>query len=181
MGDNHSPLELPPLSDFPAKPEDLEHPPVPLPLYDFTRLPDPPDDWMHFNVSFKHVAHGNSRALKLPQVQVLMKHYFWGIHYEEPTITPKTTRKKQSLKVQQAILFKLIYYMQERHRPKTWLEMLNVNRDTGPRLLKYDLNPRPMPLSRWYNTAPDVTTRIMNAYIRPHDAPPDMPDYLLQQ
>jgi hypothetical protein len=136
---------------------------------------------MHFNVSFKHVAQGHSRALKLPQVQVLMKHYFWGIHYEEPTITPKTTRKKQSLKVQQAILFKLIYYMQERHRPKTWLEMLNVNRDTGPRLLKYDLNPRPKPLSRWYNTAPDVTTRIMNAYIRPHDAPPDMPDYLLQQ
>ncbi|KAJ5448608.1 hypothetical protein N7445_003429 [Penicillium cf. griseofulvum] len=181
MGDNYSPLEVPPLSDFPTKPEDLEHPPAPLPLYDFTRLPNPPDDWSHFNVNFKHVSQGHSRSLKLPQVQVLMKHYFWGIHYEELTQTPKTTRKKQSLKTQQMILFKLIYYMQERHRPKTWIDMLNVNRDTGPRLLRYDLNPRPKPLSRWYNTAPDVRTRIMNAYIRPHDAPPDMPDYLLQQ
>ncbi|CAG8900869.1 unnamed protein product [Penicillium egyptiacum] len=178
---NFSPLEIPPLSDFPSKPEELEHPPPPLPLYDFTRLPNPPNDWSHFNVKFETVAQGHSRSLKLPQVQVLMKHYFWGIHYEETTRTPMTTRKKQSLKVQQMFLFKLIYYMQERHRPKTWQEMLNVNRDTGPRLLRYDLDPRPKPLSRWYMAAPDVTTPILNAYIRPLDAPPDMPDYLIQQ
>lgn len=178
---NFSPLEIPPLSDFPSKPEELDHPPPPLPLYDFTRLPNPPDDWEHFNVKFGTVAQGHSRSLKLPQVQVLLKHYFWGIHYEELTKTPMTTRKKQSLKVQQMILFKLIYYMQERHRPKTWLDMLNVNRDTGPRLLRYDLNPRPKPLSRWYNSPPDVSTHILNAYIRPHNAPPDMPDYLIQQ
>ncbi|KAG0160859.1 hypothetical protein PDIDSM_8390 [Penicillium digitatum] len=176
-----SPLEIPPLSDFPLKAEDLEHPPPPLPLYDFTRLPDPPNDWSHFNVKFETILLGHSRSLKLPQVQVLMKHYFWGIHYEIPTHTPMTTRKKPSLKAQQMMLFKLIYYMQERHQPKTWLDMLNVNRDTGPRLLRYDLNPRPKPLSRWYNSTPDVSTHILNAYIRPHDAPPDMPDYLIQQ
>lgn len=172
---NFSPLEIPPLSDFPWKPEDLEHPPPPLPFYDFIRLPNPPDDWEHFNVKFRAVASGHSRSLKLPQVQVLMKHYFWGIDYEEPN------KRKPNLRAQQALLFKLIYYMQERHRPKTWLDMLNVNRDTGPRLLRYDLNPRPRPLSRWYNTPPDMSTRILNAYIRPHDAPPDMPDYLIQQ
>ncbi|KAJ5169928.1 uncharacterized protein N7500_002711 [Penicillium coprophilum] len=176
-----SPLEIPPLSDFPLKPEDLEHPPPPLPLYDFTRLPNPPDDWSHFNVKFKAIAEGHSRALRLPQLQVLLKHYFWGIHYEESHKTPTTTRKRPTLRSQQMLLFKLIYYMQERHRPKTWIEMLNVNRDSGPRLLKYDLEPRPKPLSRWYNTAPDVSTHIMNAYIRPMDAPPDMPDYLVQQ
>ncbi|KGO48091.1 hypothetical protein PEX1_091910 [Penicillium expansum] len=176
-----SPLEIPPLSDFPLKAEELEHPPPPLPLYDFTRLPNPPNDWSHFNVKFETITLGHSRSLKLPQVQVLIKHYFWGIHYEELTQTPMTTRKKPSLKAQQMLLFKLIYYMQERHRPKTWLEMLNVNRDTGPRLLRYDLNPRPKPFSRWYNSIPDVSTQILNAYIRPHDAPPDMPDYLIQQ
>ncbi|OQE17734.1 hypothetical protein PENFLA_c023G05056 [Penicillium flavigenum] len=176
-----SPLEVPPLSDFPSKPEDLEHPPQPSTLYDFTRLPNPPNDWSHFNVKFESVALGHSRSLKLPQVQVLMKHYFWGIKYEETTKTAMTTRKKQNLKVQQMFLFKLIYYMQERHRPKTWLEMLNINRDTGPRLLKYDLDPRPKPLSRWYTSLPDVSTPILNAYIRPLDAPPDMPDYLIQQ
>ncbi|CAI7573164.1 unnamed protein product [Penicillium glandicola] len=178
---NHSPLEIPPLSDFPSKPDELEHPPPPLTLFDFTRLPYPPDDWSHFNVKFGTVAMGHSRSLKLPQVQVLMKHYFWGIHYEEGTKTAMTTRKKQNLKVQQMILFKLIYYMQERHRPKTWVDMLNVNRDTGPRLLRFDLDPRPKPLSRWYPIAPDVSTLILNAYIRPYDAPPDMPDYLVQQ
>ncbi|KAJ5823689.1 hypothetical protein N7447_006029 [Penicillium robsamsonii] len=177
MSNPNSPLEIPPLSDFPARPEDLEHPPPPLPLFDFTRLPNPPDDWSHFNIKFR----GHSRALRLPQVQVLLKHYFWGMHYEESHKTSQTTRKQPTLKAQQMILFKLIYYMQERHRPKTWFEMLNVNRDSGPRLLRYDLNPRPKPLSRWYNTAPDVSTRIMNAYIRPMDVPPDMPDYLVQQ
>ncbi|CAI7599421.1 unnamed protein product [Penicillium crustosum] len=176
-----SPLEIPPPSDFPWKAEELDHPPPPLPFYDFTRLPNPPNDWEHFNIKFRAVASGHSRSLKLPQVQVLMKHYFWGIHYDEQTKTPMTTRKKPNLKTQQMLLFKLIYYMQERHRPKTWLDMLNVNRDTGPRLLRYDLDPRPRPLSRWYNTPPDVSTRILNAYIRPHDAPPDMPDYLIQQ
>ena len=176
-----SPLEVPPLSDFPSRPEELEHPPQPSTIYDLTRLPNPPNDWSHFDVKFESIALGHSRSLKLPQVQVLMKHYFWGIKYEETTKTAKTTRKKQNLKVQQMFLFKLIYYMQERHRPKTWLEMLNINRDTGPRLLRYDLDPRPRPLSRWYTSLPDVTTPILNAYIRPLDAPPDMPDHLLQQ
>lgn len=178
---NFSPLEIPPLSDFPSRPEDLEHPPPPLTLYDFTRLPNPPDDWEYFNANFKGVALGNIRLLKLPQARVLMKHYFWGIHYHEPTNTAMTTRKKPNVKTQLMLLFKLIYYMQERHRPKTWVDMLNVNRDTGPRLLRYDLNPRPKPISRWYNTPPDMSTNILNAYIRPNDAPPDMPDYLIQQ
>ncbi|KAJ5971615.1 uncharacterized protein N7479_001533 [Penicillium vulpinum] len=176
-----SPLEIPPLSDFPDKPEELEHPSPPLPLYDFTVLPDPPNDWSHFNVKYGSILGGRSRSLRLPQLQVLSKHYFWGMHYEESHKTAKTTRKKPSLRAQQAMLFKLIYYMQERHRPKTWLEMLNVNRDTGPRLLRYDLDPRPKPLSRWYNSLPGVSTAILNAYIRPQDAPPDMPDYVLQQ
>ncbi|CAG8077143.1 unnamed protein product [Penicillium nalgiovense] len=176
-----SPLEIPPLSDFPSKPDELEHPPQPSTLYDFTRLPNPPNDWSYFDVKFEGIAQGRSRSLKLPQLQVLMKHYFWGIHYEETTKTVMTTRKKQNLRVQQSILFKLIYYMQERHRPKTWLEMLNINRDTGPRLLRYDLDPRPKPLSRWYTSPPDVSTPILSAYIRPLDAPPDMPDHLIQQ
>ncbi|KAI3127487.1 hypothetical protein CBS147326_7277 [Penicillium roqueforti] len=178
---NFSPLEIPLFSDFPLRPQELEQPPPPLPLYDFTRLPNPPDDWSHFNTKFSSVAHGSSRSLKAPQVQVLMKHYFWGIHYEEPTKTPMTMRKKSNVKLQHMFLFKLIYYMQERHRPKTWADMLDVNRDTGPRLLRYDLDPRPKPFSRWYNSLPDVNTVILNAYIRPQDAPPDMPDYLIQQ
>ncbi|KAJ5941845.1 hypothetical protein N7516_002013 [Penicillium verrucosum] len=151
---NFSPLEIPPLSDFPSRPEDLEHPPPPLTLYDFTRLPNPPDDWEYFNANFKGVALGNIRLLKLPQARVLMKHYFWGIHYHEPTNTAMTTRKKPNVKTQLMLLFKLIYYMQERHRPKTWVDMLNVNRDTGPRLLRYDLNPRPKPITCAHHPPP---------------------------
>ncbi|KAJ5476848.1 hypothetical protein N7475_002577 [Penicillium sp. IBT 31633x] len=176
-----SPLEIPPPSDFPSAPEDLEHPPQPLPLYDLTRLDDPPDDWEFFNIKYLTVKKGNNRSFKLPQVKVLIKHYFWGIHYTDPVETTMTKRKSPSLKVLQSLLFKLIYYTQEVHRPKTWAQLLDVNRDTGPRLLKYELDPRPKPLSRWYTSPPDVGTRILDAYIRPLNAPPDLPDYVLQQ
>jgi hypothetical protein len=173
-------LEIPPPVDMPQRPEDLDHPPQPSPLYDLRRLDDPPDDFEFMGVTYHHVKQNTWRFLKIDSIKVLMKHYFWGIQYKELD-PPRGKRRPQSLKSQQMLLFKLWYYMQEEHLPKTWGAVLDVNRDSGPRLLRYDLNPRPKPLSRWYPIAPDISTRILDAYLRPLHAPPDMPDYLLQQ
>lgn len=178
---NTSPLEIPPPTGFPVNPDELEHPPQPQPLFDFTRLEDPPDDWEYFGHKYGSVKRGYSRSLQLPQVRVLMKHYFWGIHHSNKAQSARTTRKSPTLRSLQSLIFKLIYYMQEIHRPKTWGQLLDVNRDSGPRLLKYTLDPRPKPISRWYPCVPDIDARILDAYIRPLTAPPDLPDYLLQQ
>ncbi|KAJ5779833.1 hypothetical protein N7457_007553 [Penicillium paradoxum] len=166
---------------FPLRPEDLVHPPQPEEIYDFTQLADPPDDWKLFNISYDSVVKGRVRNLQLPQVKVLLAHYFWGMHYVEPVQLVGQVRKLPRLNVLQAILFKCFYYMQDIHRPKNYAQMLDVNRDSGPRLLRYDIDPRPQPISRWYPNLPQANERLLRAYLRPPLAPPDMPDYLLQQ
>lgn len=168
-----------PVTVFPKKPDDLVQPAQPSPLYEFLLLVDPPDDWVFLGVRFGGI--NENRTMKMTQMLVLMKHYFWGMHWEEIKQTAKTTRKVHSLKDLTRKLYKLFYYMQEIHRPKTWGDLLNLDRDTGPRLLRYDLNPRPPPLSRWFGTQPNDRTVILPAYVRPQGAPLDLPDRFLQQ
>lgn len=168
-----------PVTVFPKKPDDLVQPAQPSPLYEFLLLVDPPDDWVFLGVRFGGI--NENRTMKMTQMLVLMKHYFWGMHWEEIKQTAKTIRKAHNLKDLTRKLYKLFYYMQEIHRPNTWADLLNLDRDTGPRLLRYDLNPRPPPLSRWFGTQPNDQTVILPAYIRPQDAPLDLPDRLLQQ
>ena len=166
---------------FPKKPDDLIQPAEPAFPYEFVNLADPPDDWMFLNVRFGAVAAGTHRTVRLGQMAVLMKHYFWGIHWSDPEQTKQTTRRAHSLKFLVRTLWKLFYYMQERHRPRNWDDILNIYRDTGPRLLRYDLTPRPEPISRWFTNPPHGQTVLLPAYSRPDDAPLDLPDIILQQ
>ncbi|CAG8023778.1 unnamed protein product [Penicillium salamii] len=167
------------IASFPKNADSLVQPPQPLPLYKFIPLDEPPEDWIFLGVRYGRVE--ESRVLKSHQLRVLAKHYFWGIHWTENQKTAKTTRKAHNLHTFVKNLWKLFYYMQEEHRPKSWGDLINVERDSGPRLLRYDLSPRPPPLSRWFTTNPDDRTIILPAYSRPLNAPPDLPDLLLQQ
>jgi hypothetical protein len=166
---------------FPQNPDDLIQPEEPVFLYEFQALPDPPDDYEFLKVRYGTVADGSQRTLRMAQMIVLMKHFFWGIRWGEPQQTAKTTRRAHSLKTLIKALWKLFYYMQDIHRPKSWDEVLNVHRDSGPRLLRYDLSPRPSPISRWFGIVPHNQTVILPAYSRPDGAPLDLPDILLQQ
>ncbi|KAJ5567791.1 hypothetical protein N7535_007097 [Penicillium sp. DV-2018c] len=160
-------FEIPPPVDLPDRPEDLDHPPQPFPLYDLRRLADPPDTFEFMGTTWCDVTSGGWRFLRYETLRVLIKHYFWGIQYKEID-PPRGTRRELSLKALRMYLFKLWYYTQEIHRPKTWNALLDINRDSGPRLLRYDLRPRPKPLSRWYPIAPDISTRILDGiYIQP--------------
>ncbi|CAG8358295.1 unnamed protein product [Penicillium salamii] len=166
-------------ASFPKNADNLVQPPQPLPLYRFIPLDEPPEDWVFLGVRYGRVE--ESRVLKSDQLLVLAKHYFWGIHWTENQKTAKTTRKAHNLQTFVKNLWKLFYYMQEEHRPKSWGDLLNVERDSGPRLLRYDLSPRPPPLSRWFTTSPDDRTIMLPGYSRPSNAPLDLPDLLLQQ
>ncbi|CAI7643023.1 unnamed protein product [Penicillium bialowiezense] len=164
---------------FPKKPDDLLQPPQPLPLYEFIHLADPPAHWTFLGVMFERVE--ESRILKVTQLQVLAKHYFWGMHWAENTQTAKTIRKAHNQATLTRALWKLFWYMQEEHKPKDYTDLLNLDRDTGPRLLRYDINPRPPPLSRWFPVQPDDRTLLLPAYVRPLNPPLDLPDLMLQQ
>jgi hypothetical protein len=110
-----------------------------------------------------------------------MKHYFWGIHYEKQLVTLHYTRKRRNIIDLKKTLWKLFYYMQEQHRPTSWQELFNFNRDSGPRLMRYNLRPRPAPFSRWYRTLPEIDVPILSGYERPSDANPETSDGYLQQ
>ncbi|KAJ5871218.1 uncharacterized protein N7529_003571 [Penicillium soppii] len=166
---------------FPQTPDDLVQPEEPVFKYEFANLPDPPIDWVFLNVRFGTIANGTFRTLKLAQTKVLMKHYFWGIRWGDPKPTSKTSRKAHNLKTMLTTLWKLFYHMQEIHRPKSFDDVLNIYRDSGPRLLRYDLTPRPEPISRWFIETPHSQTVLLPAYSRPDNAPLDLTDIVLQQ
>jgi hypothetical protein len=170
-----------PIGTFPLRPDDLVQPEEPIDLYEFQSLPDPPDDYEFLRVRYGGITEGQQRTLKMAQMVVLMKHYFWGMRWGEPRKTAKTTRKAHSLKTLIKTLWKLFYYMQDIHRPKDWDVVLNVYRDSGPRLLRYDISPRPKPISRWFRVVPNSQTIILPAYSRPDGAPLDLSDLYLQQ
>ncbi|KAK9849704.1 hypothetical protein MYU51_013199 [Penicillium brevicompactum] len=164
---------------FPRKPEQLVQPPQPLPLYDFKALADPPDTWAFLDVLYGRVE--DCRVVKVSQLRVLVKHYFWGIDWAQNQKTARTTRKAHNQTTLTKALWKLFWYMQDEHRPKSYADLLNLDRDTGPRLLRYDITPRPPPLSQWFPNQPDDRAFILPAYFRPLDAPLDLPDVVIQQ
>lgn len=75
----------------------------------------------------------------------------------------------------------MLLYQREEYRPKNWIKLFNWTRDTGPRLLRYDLDPRPDPISRFYPDLPTVGLDVGSSYIRDRDAPGDIPDVVLEQ
>ncbi|KAJ6045159.1 uncharacterized protein N7446_003361 [Penicillium canescens] len=171
----------PPNLLFPRHPDDLEHPPEPSELYDLMALKDPPEDWKFLTRTLSTSSQSKGREIGVGQIDVVMKHYFWGIHYEKQLVTAHYTRKRRNIIDLKKMLWKLFYYMQEQHRPKSWMELFNFNRDSGPRLMKYDLEPRPTPVSRWYRTLPEIDVAILPGYQRPSDAKPETSDGYLQQ
>ncbi|KAJ5308638.1 hypothetical protein PENANT_c053G05429 [Penicillium antarcticum] len=166
---------------FPRHPDDIEHPPEPSEKYDLMALEDPPEDWKFLTRTLTTMSQSKGREIGIGQIDVVMKHYFWGIHYDKQLVTLHYTRKRRNIIDLKKMLWKLFYYMQEQHRPKSWTELFNFNRDSGPRLMKYNLEPRPAPVSRWYRNLPHIDVALLPEYQRPSDAHVETSDAYLQQ
>ncbi|KAJ5976345.1 hypothetical protein N7481_010052 [Penicillium waksmanii] len=111
------------------KEEDYNPPPAPSPYFDLWLLPDPPDDaCVCFNRAW--TAFENERALSRGVLGTLAKHHFWGIDWH------RSDKMKKSVILKG--LWKLFYHMPERNRPHTLGELVDLDRDAGPRLLGYE-------------------------------------------
>ncbi|KAJ5758286.1 uncharacterized protein N7511_006980 [Penicillium nucicola] len=127
------------------------------------------------------MSQSKGREIGIGQIDVVMKHYFWGIHYDDKLVTLHYTRKRRNIIDLKKMLWKLFYYMQEQHRPKSWTQLLNFNRDSGPRLMRYNLEPRPAPFSRWYRNLPHIDVTLLPGFKRPSDAHAETSDAYIQQ
>lgn len=162
-------------SAFPATAEDLNLPEPDFPLYDLTALEDPPADWKLVGYTTKGVI--GQKTLRLGPAKILAKFHLWGIHYGNFKRTPCKRELCKSL-------WKLFYHMQEQHRPQKWMDLFNLDRDAGPRLLKWTLDPCPPPISLHYLEKPPATFATMEEIVtfeRPENAPADIPDTHLAQ
>ncbi|KAJ5087043.1 hypothetical protein NUU61_008350 [Penicillium alfredii] len=164
-------VSVPPPPSFPLREEELVLPAEPLPPYDLTVLPDPPDSWQIFGMTAEQAV--KQRTLRKIEAVVLAKFHFWGIRY-------KSRRLLSGLEVVKS-LWKLFYYMADQHRPQSWLEVFDLTRDAGSRLLKYTIVPCPRPVSLFYPHDPDARLQPRPPFVRPHDAPFGVPDSYLAQ
>lgn len=153
--------------------DQLDAPPVAKPWFDLTQLPDPPDQTEFWLTTKKEVYN----AFKVPIIDALERHYLWGIKAYIYAGKPTKGEKIDAL-------WKCFYYMSEDHMPKSWEEVLDLDRDAGPRLLKWkELVPAPTPISKFYPRLPPQSFKL-DGYpdlVMPAGAPPDMPiTYMLQ-
>ncbi|KAJ5125199.1 hypothetical protein N7526_007376 [Penicillium atrosanguineum] len=153
--------------------DQLDAPYVDKPWYDLTKLPDPPDKTQFWSTRKRDVYN----ALRVPMINALERHYLWGIKAYVYAGKPTKSEKIDAL-------WKCFYYMSEDHLPKSWEEVLDIDRDAGPRLLKWkELVPAPTPISKFYPRLPPQSFRLDGDedWFVPADAPPDMPrTYMLQ-
>ncbi|KAJ5183602.1 hypothetical protein N7492_001218 [Penicillium capsulatum] len=107
---------------------------------------------------------------------MLAKAHLWGFRYHDgQAMTGERI---------QACLWKVFYYQRDECRPKDWVDIFNWERDTGPRLLRYNIDPRPDPVSRFYPSLPVIGPRLqrdMSHRKRPWDAPENMADEIIEQ
>ncbi|KAJ6126580.1 hypothetical protein N7523_002192 [Penicillium sp. IBT 18751x] len=151
----------------------MEAPEVAKPWFDLTELPDPPDHTTFWSTRKRDVYNG----FKKPIIDALERHFLWGIKAHIYTGKPTKGEKIDAL-------WKCFYYMSEDHLPKSWKEALNLDRDAGPRLLKWkELNPAPKPISKFYPSLPPQSFNEAGYenFDKPAGAPPDVPwTYVLQ-
>lgn len=157
-----------------AHQDGLYIPDEPTSLYNLGLLLDPPGNWEHLGHSFDEMQRTRFTSLKI--LQMLARAHLWGIRYHDGR--PVTGQMIQTS------LWKLFYYQRDECRPRNWSELFDWGRDTGPRLLRYNLDPRPNPVSRFYPDLPTIGLGIRSSnllYQYPYDAPGDVSGETLEQ
>jgi hypothetical protein len=124
-------------------------------LFDLGALPDPPDDYTLYGYAKENF--GSFRIFSSAITKDLIEFHCWGI---EPGVEGRSKKETRLM-----ALRKLIYYQADEHRPPTLNDFMDFSRDAGPRLLRTDLDPMPLPVSRFYPTAPPPGTGLFEGGI----------------
>ncbi|KAJ5733548.1 hypothetical protein N7493_002334 [Penicillium malachiteum] len=153
--------------NFPKNEEALNLPEDPSANFDLTALPDPPPDFTFLDRRYEDI--WNERNFKAAPTKLLGRLHFWGIYFTD-RFTPTKTIILMSL-------WKLMYHMPERNRPRTVTELYSLDRDTGPRLLGWEHHdPDVGPISRFHLNRPNPEQETALGYVRPRDAPSSVTD-----
>ncbi|CEO59744.1 hypothetical protein PMG11_04408 [Penicillium brasilianum] len=157
--------------DFPRNANQVSIPLEPYPKYPLDVLPDPPDDYIFLGRPFAVII--RTRSLSLAELRVFAKYWLWGFEYG-------ADRRIPILKA----LAKVNYWMRPEFQFYTDADLTNIERDGGPRLLQYTITPKPSPVSRHYPkilTDDEILQLGSEHYVRPADAPADVPDRMMFQ
>ncbi|KAJ5730386.1 uncharacterized protein N7483_004894 [Penicillium malachiteum] len=153
--------------NFPKNDEALNLPEEPGFCFDLTALPDPPGDFTFLGRRYDDV--WNERSFKAAPTKLLGRLHFWGIYFTD-RFTPTKT-------IILLALWKLMYHMPERTRPKTATELYSLDRDTGPRLLGWEHHdPNVGPISRFHRIRPTPGQGTAPGYVRPGGVPSSVTD-----
>ncbi|KAJ5272949.1 hypothetical protein N7478_008074 [Penicillium angulare] len=138
----------------------LDLPPGPRYRFDLTQLDDPPDDWVFLEKPFDKV---EGRNHKFSALQTMAHLQLWGIHWTEEKSPTK-------LLIMRAV-WKYHYYVPKKFHPKFFADLYNLQRDSGPRLIKWDYHEEDVgPISRLHPVRPDPYRPVCPGYLRPNDA-----------
>ncbi|KAJ6114325.1 hypothetical protein N7486_000103 [Penicillium sp. IBT 16267x] len=160
------------LRNFPTCVEALSLPAEPEKRWDLASLDDPPDDFTFLERRYDRIH--DDRTFRLATVKILGSMHFWGIYY--------TSKKTPSKRLITRTLWKMFYHMPERNRPRTFAELFNFRRDTGPRLMGWEhWDEEVGPISRLHPVRPDPDAPVDPEWVRPNDAPLHFPDSIIEQ
>ncbi|KAJ5639041.1 uncharacterized protein N7484_006903 [Penicillium longicatenatum] len=160
------------LRNYPTSVNALDIPPEPEMCWDLSALDPCPDDFTIFGMRFDRVH--DIRSIRLSTIKILGVLQFWGIYY-----TPSQNPSKRMIMQN---LWKMLYYMPERHRPKYFAELFDLRRDTGPRLMGWEHWDEDVgPISRLYPDRPVPNAPVHPKWVRPSDAPDHLSDSIIHQ
>lgn len=154
--------------------DDIDNVQVPwerVPKYPLGMLPDPPGDYEFLGRPYSIVA--KTRGILLPTLKSIAKFVLWGFDYG--------IDKRETIIL---ALAKVNYWLRPEYQYHTQEELFDIERDGGPRLLRYTVVPTPMPVSRHYSyllTEAEMRQLGSENYVRPADAPVNVPDGWLFQ
>lgn len=151
---------------------DYPDPPLEHPLFNLNALPDPPARQHIFGQTPEEAS--RNCHFKRNELEQMVKFHFWGIN---PNIHGRPTNVRMF-----RALMKLMYFLDERHRPQSWEQVRDTTRDAGPRLLSCSIDGVLfLPISRHYPHPPGFDGQTQPGYIRPFWAADRYPDSYLEQ
>ncbi|KAJ5884678.1 hypothetical protein N7495_009188 [Penicillium taxi] len=154
-------------ASFVKKVHEMEFPDEPELCFELTKLPDPPANWRWLNnKTAKEFASTKDYSVDL--VKAWARIYFWGIYWTPKQYSPKSEIIKN--------LWKLMYHTPQKYRPQSFSEFYDLNRDSGPRFIKWDANvyEQTVPISRHYPNMPAEGQPASKGFVRP----PWVPDWI---
>ncbi|PYH46949.1 uncharacterized protein BP01DRAFT_381376 [Aspergillus saccharolyticus JOP 1030-1] len=147
--------------------------PDPAPQYellDLETLPDPPIDFkIDGQVRGRIIKAGLARKHELIS---LVRFHGWGFEHGLDERHTNTSELR-------FVLYKIFYNQAPEHRPQKFLEVFDLTRDAGPRLLSASIARPILPVSRYYPALPTCCESTVLNFQRPPGASPFLSDLCL--